>query len=122
MTEIPKGSLIVATSIEVRDQSKLAEFMQHVRGSLDQARVAEGLLHVDTLAEPPRYYTRSIWRPEADMVNNFRNTGAHAQAMRRGRILSPEIITTRWNGNSIPTWDEVKERLMEEWGRLHGGF
>jgi len=60
----------------------------------------------------PGWQTLTIWENEAAM-KNFRNTGAHLEAMKNTRKIG-RARTVTWEVTHIPAWPEVIEKLNRD--------
>ena len=102
---------IVATELHIRNIRKFIPFIRHASRSAKQARQAEGCLHVWVGNGGWRIgYTLTAWQDEA-MMKQFRNSGAHAEAMKRTKGLASRYKTAVWHADTVPDWKEAKQRL-----------
>lgn len=105
--------IIVATELHVRDLFRFISFVRHSIRSANQAKKAEGCLHVWVGNKGWRIgYTLTAWKDKSSM-QQYRNTGPHKEAMQQISKLSRQYKTLVWETDSIPSWKEAKERLEE---------
>lgn len=60
-----------------------------------------------------KHYTMSLWQSEDDL-KTFSGSGAHLEAMKKGRKIASEIATLTIDAENLPTWKEAKQRLASE--------
>jgi uncharacterized protein (UPF0335 family) len=47
-----------------------------------------------------------------DVMMKFRNSGIHKKAMSKIRKLSHQYKTLRWETDTIPDWEEARQKLL----------
>jgi heme-degrading monooxygenase HmoA len=105
--------LLVATELHVRNFWRFFSFIRHASRSARQARLAEGCLHVWVGNAGWRIgYTLTAWENETAM-QQYRNQGAHKEAMKKMRQLSIRYRTLVWEADTVPGWEEAKDRLEQ---------
>ena len=105
--------LIVATELHVKNFWRFFAFVRHASRSAKQARQAAGCLHVWIGNGGWRIgYTLTAWRDRNSMLQ-YRNSGAHKEAMKKTKLFSSRIRTLVWEADSVPDWKEAKARLNE---------
>ena len=103
--------IIVATELHVRSFRHFFEFAFYSVRSTLQAKKTKGCIKAEVLNGGWRIgYTLTAWETKEAMME-FRNSGAHKQAMLKIRKLSPQYKTLWWERDTIPGWDEAKSKL-----------
>ncbi|ARU61824.1 hypothetical protein CBW65_12875 [Tumebacillus avium] len=109
--------LISITRLHVRGLWAMPFFAMHVIRSVSQSRQAKGLLHFSTNREGLyTYWTLTAWESESDM-KEFRNKGNHLKAMQKARGIADELQYHRYEGDTVPSWDDAMRALHEKYGR-----
>ncbi len=105
--------LIVATELHVRNFWRFFPFIRHAIKSNKQARQAPGCMHVWVGNGGWRIgYTLTAWQDQ-DAMLQYRNTGAHKEAMKKTKQLASRIRSMIWEADAVPDWKEAKRKLEE---------
>ncbi len=96
-----------ATQFKLKKLSLYGQFAVATYRVIKQLRRSDGL--VDMRINPISLRTITVWRSQENMLQ-FRNTGAHLQAMKVSRTLG-ETISVIWHAETVPTWPEAIQRL-----------
>ena len=105
--------IIVATELYVRSFWHFFEFAVLSARSMKQAKKSAGCIYATATNKGWRIgYTLTTWENEEVMLQ-FRNTGAHKEAMKKIRKLSHQYKTLRWESDKPANWQEAKSRLAE---------
>jgi len=105
--------IIVATELHVRNFWRLFEFSFLAVCSQTQAKKTKGCIKAISSNNGWRIgYTITLWENKEAMLE-FRNSGAHKQAMLKVRKLSSKYKTLRWESDVIPDWEMAKSKLAE---------
>ncbi|RBW67952.1 DUF3291 domain-containing protein [Bacillus taeanensis] len=108
---------ISVTRLHLRGKRKLPSFIWHTLQSMNQLKKAEGLTHSSFNKEGwLTYWTLTVWENKEDM-KNYRNNGSHLKAMKIARKIADELESFHWEGETIPSWAESKERLHKNYVR-----
>jgi hypothetical protein len=59
------------------------------------------------------HYTMTEWE-SYEAMRDFATSGAHKEAMKMSKSLSEEILVLSLEQDTLPSWSEVKELLMQE--------
>ena len=111
---------VSGTRLHLRSWRFFLLFVSLSQRAANQARRAEGNLHVDLTRDTQfGFWTRTLWRDEAAM-RAFMVSGAHAKAMRRNPNWADEAYVVHWTQESsdVPSWSEVSRRMKAEGRRL----
>ncbi len=57
-----------------------------------------------------KHYTMTLWNNENEL-KEFAKSGAHLDAMKKGKNIAKEIRTITIDADSLPSWDEAKKLL-----------
>lgn len=96
------------TQITPRSWAGTLLLLVHIARVRKQLKTAKGLLKLDFGSG---WKTLTVWESLADL-KAFRNSGAHAKAMRdTGKIGRATTVT--WEVDRPPTWSEVAEKLSQ---------
>lgn len=87
--------------------------MQHVSRINRQIARAEGVLATRLKGGLSKNYTMTAWESKEAMLN-FRNHGAHLEAMKATRHISDEYSSYHYESESLPEWKEVICMLQEK--------
>lgn len=105
--------IISATELHVRSFWKFFSFIRHAMRSRKQAATAPGSLHVWTGNGGWRIgYTFTAWQDKGSMLQ-YRNSGDHKTAMQQIGRVSRRYRTLTWEADTLPTWEEAKEKLQQ---------
>ena len=105
--------VIVATELHVRNFWRFFPFIRHAIKSNKQARQAPGCMHVWVGNGGWRIgYTLTAWQDQ-DAMLQYRNTGAHKEAMKKTKQLASRIRSMIWEADAVPDWKAAKGRLKE---------
>ena len=105
--------IIVATELHVRSFWYFFEFAKLSVRSMNQAKKSAGCIYASASNKGWRIgYTLTVWENKEAMLQ-FRNTGAHKEAMQKIRKLSNQYKTLVWEAETVSTWKEAKSRLAE---------
>jgi hypothetical protein len=105
--------IIIATELHVRSIWLFFEFVSLSLRSMKQAKKSAGCISAVAGNKGWRIgYTLTAWENEEVMLQ-FRNTGAHKEAMSKIRKLSYKYKTLRWKSDTPVNWEEAKSRLNE---------
>jgi quinol monooxygenase YgiN len=105
--------IIVATELHVRSFWRFFEFAAISARSMKQAKKSAGCISALVSNKGWRIgYTLTAWENEEVMLQ-FRNTGAHKEAMSKISKLSYQYKTLRWESDKPASWQEAKSRLAE---------
>ena len=99
------------TQLELKSFWKLFSFLSISNQARIQAEKASGNCHAATSSRGLRLFvTLTAWESKEDMLLFMRN-GAHAEAMRESAKYAKSVLTTSFELESIPGWEEAHERL-----------
>ena len=98
--------LATATQINIEGVRGLFHFVVHLYRVKKQLDVIPGLV---SHSFHPRFRTLSVWQ-NAEVMNAFRNSGAHLAAMKATRKMGRAKVVT-WETAEIPSWREAHKRL-----------
>lgn len=114
--ELPSPKFISVTKITLNAPEDVELFKQHLKATFQQVQEkrVKGLVEQPTtiIGGDRTYYTLSVWDSEDDM-NNFRDSGAHANAMDAVPSLG-NTQSLHWHSNKVPTREEVINKFEEE--------
>ena len=104
--------LVAIGRLEVKPGTNLLRFLWHTLRALMQAKRAAGCLHATTRrGESNVFWSMSLWSTREAMLA-YRNSGAHAKAMRAAREFTRQVRFTHWEAAEIPTWEEAMRRAQ----------
>src|SRR4051794_1723880 len=102
---------ISVTRLHLRGKRKLPSFFLHTFISTMQSKKAEGLISSSFNNEKwDTYWTLTAWESKEHM-KVFRNNGNHLRAMKISRNIADGLESINWEAETIPTWNECKDRL-----------
>jgi hypothetical protein len=104
---------ISLTYIKVKSIWKVPAFMIHVSRINQQIAEAEGVMATRLKGGLSKNYTMTAWESKAAMLN-FRNHGAHLEAMKSTRYLSDEYTSCHYEADSLPAWKEALKMVHEK--------
>jgi quinol monooxygenase YgiN len=105
--------IIVATELHVRSFWHFFEFAMTSARSMKQAKKSTGCVYAAVSNKGWKIgYTLTVWKNKEQMLE-FRNTGAHKEAMSKIRKLSHQYKTLQWESTEQPGWQEARTRLAE---------
>jgi len=64
------------------------------------------------------HYTLTAWKSQED-ITAFYKSGAHAEAMKESKALATELRFLTYEAEQIPTWQEAKQKILQEGKRTH---
>ncbi|HPG11039.1 MAG TPA: DUF3291 domain-containing protein [Chitinophagaceae bacterium] len=103
--------IIVATELHVRSFWKFFPFARHASRSMKQAKRSPGIIHAYSTNSGWRIgFTLTAWENKETMMQ-FRNTGAHKEAMKQISRLSHQYKTLVWEADAVPNWKDAKKKL-----------
>jgi len=103
--------LIVATELQVKNFWRVLPFVRFSVMSMKQAKKADGCLYATASNGGWRIgYTLTAWVSREAMLQ-FRNSGAHKQAMQQTGRLARRYRTFVWEADELPGWKQAKEKL-----------
>jgi Domain of unknown function (DUF3291) len=105
--------IIVATELHVRSFWHFFEFAITSARSMKQAKKSAGCIYAVANNKGWKIgYTLTAWENKEQMLQ-FRNTGAHKEAMSKIRKLSQQYKTLQWESDKQPNWQEARIRLAD---------
>ena len=105
--------IIVATELHIRSFWHFFEFAIYSVRSTKQAKNSAGCIFAEVKNNGWRIgYTLTVWENK-ELMQQFRNTGAHKQAMSKIRKLSHQYKTLLWEADKPAGWEEAKTWLAE---------
>ncbi|KGX90773.1 hypothetical protein [Pontibacillus marinus] len=109
---------ISVTRLHLKGKRKLPKFFFHTIKSILQSKKAEGLKFSSFNKEGwDTYWTLTVWESKEDMIF-FRNNGNHLKAMKTSRTIADKLEYINCERETIPTWNECKDKLYKKYGRL----
>ncbi|WP_053365734.1 DUF3291 domain-containing protein [Bacillus sp. FJAT-27245] len=109
---------ISVTRLHLKGKRKLPSFFLHTIKSIMQSRKAEGLVFSSFNKEGwDTYWTLTVWESKEHMMV-YRNNGSHLKAMKISRNIADKLELVNWEAESIPSWNECKDRLHKKFGRI----
>ncbi len=104
---------ISVTKISLKNIFFIVRFMRHNAKIFKQIGEAKGNLSFATSIQNPLvYWTFTTWDSKESMMQ-FRNNGAHKDAMKEVRNITKEAISGHWESEQKPSWKEAKVGMME---------
>lgn len=104
---------ISITYIKVKSIWKVPSFFKHVGMINQQIAGAEGVLTTRLKGGLSKNYTITAWESKEAMLN-FRNNGAHLEAMKATRHISNEYASCHYEADVLPGWKEALEMVHEK--------
>lgn len=106
---------IVVTSIQLKSLFHFFRFAILTFRSVQQLKKDHPKVVFLASGFPITFYTLSAWQDSTEM-RTYVKSGHHLNAMKDSAKVASKIQTYSYDGNSIPTWKEAKEKLKE--GRI----
>ena len=103
---------ISITYIKVKSIWKVPSFFKHVGNINRQIAQAEGVIATRLKGGLSKNYTITAWESKEAMLN-FRNNGAHLEAMKATRFISNEYASCHYEADELPGWKEALKMVYE---------
>ena len=109
---------ISVTRLHLKGKRMLPSFFFHTFKSIIQSKKAEGLKFSSFNNEGwDTYLTLTVWESKEHM-KVYRNNGSHLKAMKISRNIADKLESINWEEDTIPSWNECKDRLYMRFGRI----
>lgn len=106
--------IISITKLQLKSFWYLFDFFSHAHRSVDQVKSAAGLKHFDLKNNLGKltFYTLTAWENETQM-RSFMLSGYHKQAMKVTQNMAKKAISTHFESDKIPNWEEALKILQQ---------
>jgi heme-degrading monooxygenase HmoA len=105
---------IAITRLKLKNIFKIPRFMWHTYRSISQLRKSEGVkYHALKTENHLTYWTVTAWA-DRDSMLEFRNNGAHKEAMKISTKIAKEAKAVTLEAEEIPSWQEAQELLSKK--------
>ena len=107
--------IISITKLQLKNIWQLLKFMNHAGRSRSQAISSAGVIHVDVKADLGKltFYTLTAWENESSL-REFMLGGHHKKAMKITKKIAKQAVSTNYEGDKIPDWQEALQILEEK--------
>lgn len=102
--------IVTVSELRIRNFFKMPVMIKYSAAAMKQAQSAAGNLHTWVGGGWLVGYTITAWE-SMDAMKNYRNSGAHKEAMRHAKYISSKLRTYTWETEKIPSRKEAFEKL-----------